>query len=221
MTAIKKPVLPLAHVPHVPVPANDALPRATKALPGISQQIGFGGRRRDLPVVVEAKRPQRINVMDCAEKAFFPWLVWSIYCSYDQDDADNRAVIDAMKRDLDLWADLMLPGQWSDFKREANNAVMAALEPMFDRNAGGWQSIKVLMVFLLLVKWVDTHADQPMFTTDIARVLADIAAHLDRLHGDECDAVEPSAHKMLGKVIARVKQCGLFQWLPDYRGIEA
>ncbi|RCK40467.1 hypothetical protein [Thalassospira xiamenensis] len=214
MTAMRKPVLPLAHVP---VPSNDVLPRATVSLAAVKQQIGFGGRRRNLPVTVEAKRPRRINEIDCAEKAFFPQLIWSIYLSYDQDDAENRAIVAAMMADLQVWADLMLPGQWWDFKREANRAVMAALEPMFDKNAGGWQSIKVLMVFLLLVKWVDTHAPEPMFTTDFARHIAAIAAHLDRMYGDECDAVEPSAHKMLGKVIARVKQCGLFKWLPDYR----
>jgi hypothetical protein len=216
--AAKKQVLPLAVVP---VPSNDVLPRATKALPGISQQIGFGGRRRNLPVTVEAKRPRRINEIDCAEKAFFPQLIWSIYCSYDQDDAENRAIVAAMQRDCNVWAGLMLPGQQMDFLRETRVGVSAALEPMFDKNAGGWQSIKVLMVFLLLVKWVDTHAPEPMFTTDFARHIAAIAAHLDRMYGDECDAVEPSAHKMLGKVIARVKQCGLFGWLPDYRGIEA
>ncbi len=214
MTAAAKTVLPLAAVP---VPSNDDFPGAVRA-PNVVQRLSMGRTR---VVRVDVRRPRRVSEIDCAEKAFFPQLLWSIYCSYDQDDAGNRAVVDAMRRDLLIWADLMMPGQWSDFTRETNNAVKSALEPMFDAHAMGWQSIKVLTVFMLLVKWVDQHAAQAMFTTDFARTLGEVAAYLDQMHGDECDAVEPSAHKMLCKVIARIKACGLFHWLPDYRGAEA
>ncbi|WP_417624991.1 hypothetical protein [Paremcibacter congregatus] len=214
MTATPKPILPLAVVP---VASNDDLPTGTLTMSDIRQRLGI---RKTRMVKVETKRPRKVHHMDVAEAAFFPRLFWGMYLSFDQADQGNAAIIQGLRSDMQLYGDLMAPSQWHDFKREMDNGAMVAMEAMIDRqigNGGGWNAIKVFMVSFLLIKWVDRHAAQAMFTTDFACIAQDILTHLDELYGDECDGVEPSAHKMLPKVITRLKACGLFLWLPDYR----
>lgn len=214
MSATAKQILPLAVVP---VASNDDLPRGTLTMAGVRQRLGINKTRM---VKVETKRPRKVHEVDAAEAAFFPRLFWALYLSFDQADAGNAAIVKALRDDMQLYGDLMAPSQWSDFKREMDTGAMVAMEVMVDRHigpTGGWSSIKVFVVAFLLMKWVDRHAAQAMFTTDFARTAQDILSHLNELYGDECDAVEPSAHKMLPKVITRLKACGLFRWLPEYR----
>ncbi|PKR57478.1 hypothetical protein [Thalassospira lohafexi] len=222
MTAQRKPVLPLASVP---TPANDVLPRATLSLPGVTQQIGFGRRRRTSPVAVEVKLPRAVNVMDVAEAAIFPRLFWGIYVSteFSQDDPDNARIAKALQRDMQVYADLMTSTQWPDFRREMDTGAMSAMAVLTNWQigaSGGWNMLKVFAVIYLLMLWVDRHAAQAMFTTDFEAIASEVLDHIHEMHGDDFAKVAPSAHRMLPKVIRQLKACGLFCWLPDYRGIE-
>ncbi|RCK32508.1 hypothetical protein TH9_12330 [Thalassospira xiamenensis] len=224
MTAPVKKNLPLAPA-SAPVPVqsfvSDAFPSVTTSLAAIRQQTGFGRQRRFAPVSVEAKRSHRINEIDAVEKAFFPRFFWGVFSGFeDQDDPENVAVLKAMRDDINCYAALMMPAQQFDYERELNNAAYAAMEPLIDLTIGergGWDGIEVLMTGFLLVIWVDRHAAQAMFTTDFERVAQGILMHLDQLYGRDCDDAMPAARQKLPKVIARLKACGLFKWLPDYR----
>lgn len=222
MTATK-PILPLAQVaadPVMPTPANDLLPTGTLTMGMIRQRVTS---RRTQMVAVEVKRPRKVNEFDVAEAALFPRLFWGIYLAFDQDDPENARIASALREDMQTYGDLMNPSQWPDFKREMDSAAMSAMEIMVDRQIGrdgGWNAIKVFAVSFLLMLWVDRHAAQAMYTTRFAALAGEVFDHMRSLHGDEFAAVEPSAHKMLPKVIKRLKACGLFMWLPDYRGAE-
>lgn len=222
MTAAAKPILPLANpVPEIPVPANDPLPIGTLTMADIRQRLPRG---RSKPVAVEVIRPRKVHHIDAAEAAFFPRLLWGVYLAFDQDDVENARIASELRGDMQTYGDLMNPSQWADFKREMDSGAMAAMEIMVDQQigqgVGGWNAIKVFAVAFLLMLWVDRHAAQAMYTTRFAKIAEEVFAHMQALHGDEFEAVEPSAHKMLPKVIKRLKSCGLFLWLPDYRRVE-
>lgn len=222
MSTAPKPILPLATpVADIPVPANDPLPIATIRMANIRQRLPRGCSR---VVAVEVKKSKVMGVRECVERALFPRIFWAVCgASFDQEDAETEALMARMLRDIEVWADLMLPSQRMDFERELNHSARSALQPLLDLqigNDGGWSTIKLVMVFMLLVQWVEQHAEQAMFTSQFAAIAQDILTHIDLMFGDECDAVEASAHKQLPKVIKKLKACGLFAWLPDYRGAE-
>lgn len=222
MSTATKPVLPLAMMPEpVPAPANDALPVGTLTMADIRQRLPRG---RSKPVAVEVIRPRKVHHIDAAEAALFPRLFWAIYVSPEfAGDADNDRLARAFQSDMQCYADLMNPSQWADFRREMDHGADTILGALVDWQAGtdgGWQSLKVFGVVFLLMLWVDRHAAQAMFTDDFAKAAGEVFAHIRTLHGDAFAAIEPSAHKQLPKVIAKIKACGLLLWLPDYRGIE-
>ncbi|MBC05695.1 hypothetical protein [Thalassospira sp.] len=223
MTATKT-LIPLAEptpAPYVPAPANDPLPVGTLTMADIRQRLPRG---RSKVVGVEVIRPRKVHEIDVAEAAIFPRLFWAVYVSPDfAGDGDNDRLARAFRADMDCYAGLMAPSQFHDFRREMDHGADSVLAVLLDRQVGddgGWHSLKVFAVIFLLMLWVDRYAAQAMFTTDFERASAEVFDHIRALHGDQFAAIEPSAHKMLPKVIARLKACGLFLWLPDYRGAE-
>ncbi|MFH1806857.1 MAG: hypothetical protein ABID63_18405 [Pseudomonadota bacterium] len=200
-------------------PVDIIHPRATTALPMIGQRTGLS--RRLNPVTVEVAKRRKFDVVAVAERAFFPRYFWQIVVGMsDPDDPQSSRILARFVEDIQDYADLMLPGQCRDFEREMTGAAMAAMAPALDKSigtGGGWHSIKVLVIGFALAEWADIHATGPIFTTRFAETVGEIADHIAALHGDEWLAVAPSAEKALPKVIARLKACGLFGWLPDYR----
>ncbi|MHC8493404.1 hypothetical protein ACTU44_11925 [Thalassospira sp. SM2505] len=222
MSAAVKPVLPLAIMPEpVPTPANDPLPVGTLTMADIRQRLPRG---RSKPVAVEVIRPRKVHHIDVAEAALFPRMFWAVLIAPEHaGDADNDRLARVFHDDMQRYADLMNPSQWADFRREMDHGADSAFGVLIDwqvGQAGGWQSLKVCAVLFLLMLWVDRHAAQAMFTDDFAKAADEVFAHIRTLHGDAFAAIEPSAHKQLPKVIAKLKACGLFLWLPDYRRIE-
>ncbi len=203
----------------VPAPANDFLPRGTLTMADVRQRLSHG---RSRPVAVEVKRPRRVNEFDVAEAALFPRLFWAIYVSPDfAGEADNDRLARAFQADMQTYADIMAPSQWADFRREMDrgaDSVLGILVNWQIGEDGGWHSLKVFAVVFLLMLWVDRHAGQGMFTTDFKASAREVFGHIQLMHRAEFQAIEPSAHKMLPKVIAKLKACGLFLWLPDYQG---
>lgn len=223
MTASGKKVLPLAAKDGCgPSSVSDALPMLTLPLANVQQRAGFGRKKRITSIAVEAiKRPRRVHEIDAVEAAFFPRFFWAMQASFGRDDLRFVETAEALRADMHVYFALMMPNQQADFSRELENAAFAAMEPMLDRrlgNAGGWDELVVSMTGFLLIRWVDQHAAQAMFTTNFERIAQGILAHLDEMYGGECDAAEDIAHQKLPKVIARLKSCGLFKWLPHYPG---
>ncbi|PKR54436.1 hypothetical protein [Thalassospira marina] len=180
-----------------------------------------GALRRGLREVSREVVPRRkFDLFFAVERAFFPRYFWMVAVGMlDYDEADGRAVIDALLDDQEEWAGLMLPSQQVDFTRELRRLVDAVMPVMIDRQIGGdggWKTSRLLMVGYGLCQLADDHATEAVFTTRFQDVLNRMAGQYHFLASDEMTAMEPAAHRSLRKVIAVLKSKGRFLWMPDY-----
>ncbi len=180
-----------------------------------------GVMRRGLREVSrEVVSRRKFDLFFAVERAFFPRYFWTVACGMlDYDEADGRAVINALLDDQQEWADLMLPSQQVDFTRELARLVDDVMPVMLDRQiggGGGWKTSRLLMVGFGLCLLADDYASDAVFTTRFKAMLNCMASQYHFLAGDEMKAMEPAAHRSLRKVIALLKSKNRFLWLPDY-----
>lgn len=178
-------------------------------------------RRRTRTVPVTSKDAGAVSVTGLVEGAFFPRFFWLAWCGFAKGDPDGARMAEVLRADMNVYVRLLVQSQYPDFVGRLENAAFASLEPFVGHgrhDAGGWNCFLVLMTGFLLMKWADQHATHAICTTGFSHAAQDILTHLDQLYGADCDDVTALAHGKLPLVIRRLKACGLFTWLPDYRG---
>lgn len=142
---------------------------------------------------------EKIETLEAVEAALMPELLFSVSEKSLKDD-DAQKVLDALKRDVELYKGVLPKDKRGTFDRYLDKTCNEILMSLYDKKKDGWDAISCYSAFVELCSRLAEEGKLKV-TEDLAFAVRTITQLMEEQHGSTWNGMLKAAGKRSGKIL--------------------